>query len=349
LPEADAILGLDERDRVVETCDRILGRTSPGYPCLDRRQRMTPWYMAYLRIADGCDNHCAYCTIPMIRGEYRSEPMEKLLAEAECLADQGVQELNIIAQDTTRYGWDLYGMSRLPELLERLCAIEGFRWIRLLYTHPAHLTEEVIEVLAGNPRICRYLDLPIQHISDALLRRMNRRVTGRQIRRWIHRLRERVPGMAIRTSLIVGLPGETDEEFEELLEFVAETRFERLGAFIYSQEEGTPAALLDDQVPEEVRQERLDRLMTLQGDISLRINRGRIGQRVEVLVEGSDEEGLAQWVGRTEWDAPEIDGRVLIRQGDASVGAFVGVEITDVDEYDVYGTIRTEHPSDLPR
>lgn len=339
LPEADAILGLDDRDRIVEICDRILGRTSPGHPCMDRRHRMTPPYMAYLRIADGCDNRCAYCAIPMIRGRHHSEPMEKLIAEAQELADQGVRELNLVAQDTTRYGWDRYGELRLPELLDRLCAIEGFRWIRLLYTHPAHLTEDMIEALVRNERICRYVDLPIQHISDALLRRMNRTVTGGQIRSLIRRLRDRIPGIAIRTSLIVGFPGETEEHFEELLEFVAEARFERLGAFTYSQEESTPAAQWDDQVPEEVKQERLDRLMTLQGEISLWLNEDRIGQRVEVLVEESDEDGRARWVGRTEWDAPEIDGQVLIREGDARVGAFVDVEITEAEEYDVYGKI----------
>lgn len=339
LPEADAFLGLDDRDRIVETCDRILGRTSQGHPCVDHRHRMTPPYMAYLRIADGCDNRCAYCTIPMIRGGYRSEPMEKLIAEARDLADQGVRELNLVAQDTTQYGWDVYGERRLPELLDRLCTIEPFKWIRLLYTHPAHLTEGVIEALARNERMCRYIDLPIQHISDVLLGRMNRRVTGQQIRRLIERLRDRIPGIAIRTSLIVGLPGETDEHFEELLEFVEETRFERLGAFTYSQEEGTPAARWENQVPEEVKQERLDRVMTLQGEISLRLNEDRIGRQVEVLVEGPDEDGVARWVGRTEWDASEIDARVLIREGDAPIGAFVEVEITDVEEYDVYGKI----------
>ncbi|MFH1008757.1 MAG: 30S ribosomal protein S12 methylthiotransferase RimO [Candidatus Latescibacterota bacterium] len=306
------------------------------------RHLLTPKHSAYLRIADGCDNRCSYCAIPLIRGPYRSRPHEALIAEAQVLCDQGVRELNLIAQDITRYGADLYGEPRLSDLIEALSELSGLRWIRLLYTHPAHFSKEVIGCIARNEKVCRYVDLPIQHISDPLLRAMNRKVNGDAIRSLIEDLRAKAPGIAIRTSLIVGFPGETEVQFEELLGFVSETRFERLGVFTYSQEEDTPAAAFEDPVPEEVKRERMDRLMMQQQETTAEMHGALIGERLQVLVDRPGEESRIRWVGRTEWDAPEVDGQVLITEGDARPGDFVDVMITDSEAYDLVGRIVPE-------
>ncbi|MCD6334117.1 MAG: 30S ribosomal protein S12 methylthiotransferase RimO [Candidatus Latescibacteria bacterium] len=393
LPEADAILGLSDVERIVAHCDRLLGhRRSKGFTaecaaekgqvnaaveksgvgssqplpfsatsavsavktkgfsslpseaiCSNgARHLLTPKHSAYLRIADGCDNHCSYCAIPLIRGPYRSRPEAALIAEARALCEQGVRELNLIAQDTTRYGADLYGESRLSSLIDALSKLDDLCWIRLLYTHPAHFSQDLIGCIARNEKVCRYVDLPIQHISDPLLRAMNRKVTGDDIRNLMQRLRSGVPGIALRTSLIVGFPGETKAHFEELLDFVAEARFERLGAFTYSREEDTPAFAFDDQVPEEVKRERLDRLMMLQQEITAERHESLIGTRVQVLVDRPGDQAPIRWVGRAAWDAPDVDGQVLITQGDALPGDFVSVAITDADAYDLWGTIESE-------
>ena len=385
LPEADAILGLEDVERIVAHCDRLLGhRRSNGFTaeCAEKgqgkveveksqvgasqpfsfsatsavsavknkehregnrsdgaRHLLTPKHSAYLRIADGCDNHCSYCAIPLIRGVYRSRPEDALIAEARALCEQGVREINLIAQDTTRYGEDLYGEPRLSGLIDALSELDGLRWIRLLYTHPAHFSQDLIGCIARNEKVCRYVDLPIQHISDPLLRAMNRKVTGADIRNLMQRLRSGVPGIALRTSLIVGFPGEKEAHFEELLDFVAEARFERLGAFIYSREEDTPAFAFGDQIPEEVKRERLDRLMMLQQEITSERHESLIGTRVQVLVDCPGEEPPIRWVGRTAWDAPDVDGTVLITEGDALPGDFVSVVITDADAYDLWGAI----------
>ena len=355
LPEADAILGLEDVERIAAHCDRLLGHRRPI--CSDGarltnpvRHLLTPKHSAYLRIADGCDNRCAYCAIPLIRGPYRSRPMEVLIAEARTLCEDGARELTLIAQDTTRYGVDLYGKPRLITLIDALSEIEALRWIRLLYAHPAHFSQDLIACIARNEKVCRYVDLPIQHISDSILRAMNRKVAGDDIRSLIRNLRSDVPGMALRTSLIVGFPGETDAHFEELLGVVVEARFERLGVFPYSQEEGTPAAAFKGQVPDQVKQERLDRLMMMQQEISSETHQALIAKRVQVLVDRPGEETPIRWVGRTAWDAPDVDGNVLITEGDASPGDFVRVAITDADAYDLFGTIvypsgtRMSHP-----
>lgn len=297
----------------------------------------TPPHYAYLKISEGCDRTCAYCSIPMIRGPHRSVPMERLLAEARLLAAQGVRELIVIAQDTTYYGLDLYGKRRLGDLLTELAGIEGIAWIRLHYSYPAAFPEDVLRVMADNPKICPYIDIPLQHSADKVLDRMRRGIDGRQTRELVARMRAQVPGVVLRTTLIVGHPGEGEAEFEDLLDFVRTCRFERLGAFPYSEEEGTYGAQhYADDIPAEVKQERYDRLMEVQSGISLAYNRSRIGTRERVLVD-SFADGILTARSRTE--SPEVDGEILIRPdgGDPQrcVGQFMDVTITGADEYDL--------------
>lgn len=298
----------------------------------------TPPHYAYLKISEGCDRTCAYCAIPMIRGPHRSVPMEQLVAEARLLAAQGVRELIVIAQDTTYYGLDLYGKRRLGDLLDRLAGIDGIEWIRLHYSYPAGFPEDVLRVMADNPKICPYIDIPLQHSADKVLERMRRGVDGRQTRELVARMREQVPGVVLRTTLIVGHPGEGEAEFEDLLDFVRTCRFERLGAFPYSEEEGTYGAMhYSDDVPAEVKQERYDRLMELQSGISLAFNRSRIGTRTRVLAD-SFTDGIL--VARSRTESPEVDGEILIRPSSAEdpqrlVGQFLDVTVTGADEYDL--------------
>ena len=297
----------------------------------------TPPHYAYLKISEGCDRTCAYCAIPMIRGPHRSVPMERLLAEARLLAAQGVRELIVIAQDTTYYGLDLYGKRRLGDLLTELAGIEGIAWIRLHYSYPAAFPEDVLRVMADNPKICPYIDIPLQHSADKVLDRMRRGIDGRQTRELVARMRAQVPGVVLRTTLIVGHPGEGEAEFEDLLDFVRTCRFERLGAFPYSEEEGTYGAQhYADDIPAEVKQERYNRLMEVQSGISLAYNRSRIGTRERVLVD-SFADGILTARSRTE--SPEVDGEILIRPdgGDPQrcVGQFMDVTITGADEYDL--------------
>ena len=330
IPEVDAWFGARDLGEVLHW----LG-VCPA-PFVTRRIAEAKGY-AYLKISEGCDRRCSYCAIPFIRGAHRSVPMEELVAEAELLASRGVRELILIAQDTTWYGLDRYGRRALAELLERLSAVEGIEWLRIHYSYPADFPEDVLAVMARNPKVCKYLDIPLQHISDGVLDRMHRHIDGARTRALIARLREEVPGVVLRTTMIVGHPGETPEAFEELLDFVREARFERLGAFMYSEEEGTwGAENLLDEVLAEVKQERLDRLMELQREIALSYNRSRIGTEVRVLV---DEllDGAA--VCRSEFESPEVDGEILVREfsPDVRVGDMIRVRIVEAEDYDLIG------------
>ncbi|MCR5350922.1 MAG: 30S ribosomal protein S12 methylthiotransferase RimO [Bacteroidales bacterium] len=328
IPEVDAWFGARDLAPVL----RHLG-VEPG-PMTERYRARRQGY-AYLKISEGCDRRCSYCAIPFIRGAHRSVPMEDIVAEASSLAAEGVKELILIAQDTTYYGLDLYHRRALGTLLERLSALPGIEWIRIHYSYPADFPEDVLGIMARNPKVCRYLDIPLQHIADGMLERMHRHVDGAWTRSLIARLRAEVPGVALRTTMIVGHPGETEEEFEELLDFVREARFERLGAFTYSEEEGTwGAEHLRDDVPEDVKRERLDRLMALQRDISLECNRARVGSEVRVIV---DDFVDGNAVCRSEFESPEVDGEILLPHPGSGlqVGEMIRVRIVAAEEYDL--------------
>ena len=306
------------------------------------RMTTTPKHYAYLKISEGCNWKCGYCAIPLIRGPHASVPMETLLEEARKLAAGGVRELIVIAQDTTYYGLDLYGKRRLAELLEALCRIDGIRWIRLHYAYPTAFPDEVIEVMAREPKICKYLDIPFQHISDDQLAAMHRRHTKAQAYELIDKLRQAIPDLALRTTLLVGYPGETEADFEELLEFVRTVRFERLGVFPYSEEEGTYSARnLPDDVPEEVKQSRVERVMALQNEISLENNRARIGQLERVIIDSRQGDF---YVGRSQYDSPEVDQEILIPAAGRRLirGCFYQVRITAAEDYDLYGELETK-------
>jgi ribosomal protein S12 methylthiotransferase len=295
---------------------------------------------AYLRISEGCSNFCTYCIIPKIRGKYRSREMDHILNEARLLAESGTTELILVAQDTTRYGTDLYGKKALPELLRGLKEIGGIRWIRVLYLYPEEFDDELIYELRDNEKVVKYLDLPIQHISDSVLKRMARRTTKKTITELISKLRKEIPEIVLRTSLIVGFPQETDEEFQELLDFVNDVKFDRLGVFTYSKEEGTPAALMQGQVKKSVKEQRRDAIMSLQQGISSDVNGTKVDRVYDVLVEGIDENG---WYGRTSEMAPEIDGLVYIETDEELIaGSYVRTRITESTEYDLYGEIEIQ-------
>lgn len=298
-----------------------------------------PAHTAYLKIAEGCDNACAFCIIPRLRGPQRSRPVADLVAEAEALASRGAVELSLVAQDLTAYGQDLPGRVRLQDLLPRLCRVDGLRWIRLHYAYPRDFPDALIEVMAREEKIARYLDMPLQHSSDRLLRAMRRGRPSRWLRDLLARIRAGVPGIALRTALIVGLPGETEEDFEDLLDFVREQRFERLGVFEYSREEGTPAAEMDHQVPARVKRRRREQVMALQNGIAREQQRALVGRRLEVLVEGRAEETEHLLVGRHAQQAPEIDGVTYLNEGLAYPGEMVTVEITDAHDYDLVGRV----------
>ena len=298
-----------------------------------------PAHTAYLKIAEGCDNACAFCIIPRLRGPQRSRPVADLVAEAEALASRGAVELSLVAQDLTAYGQDLPGRVRLQDLLPELCRVDGIRWIRLHYAYPRDFPDALIEVMAREEKIAKYLDMPLQHSSDRLLRAMRRGRPSRYLRDLLARIRDGVPGIALRTALIVGLPGETEEDFEDLLAFVREQRFERLGVFEYSREEGTPAAEMDRQVPARVKRERRERVMALQNGIAREQQRALVGRRLEVLVEGRAEETEHLLAGRHAQQAPEIDGVTYLNEGVAYPGEIVTVEITDAHDYDLVGRV----------
>jgi len=335
IPEVDEYFGARTWDGIV----RALGASED--PALATERRLTtPRHYAYLKISEGCNWKCGYCAIPLIRGAHVSVPMEVLEEEARKLAAQGVREVMVIAQDTTYYGIDLYGRRMLAELLRRLCRIDGIEWLRLHYAYPTGFPEEVIEVMAAEPKICKYLDIPFQHISDAQLAAMHRRHTKAEAMELIRRLRTAIPDLALRTTLLVGYPGETEADFEELLEFVREVRFERLGVFAYSEEEGTYSAeKLCDDVPETVKQERVERIMALQNEISLENNRRRVGSTERVIIDSRQGDF---YVGRTQYDSPEVDQEILIPVGGKRLlrGHFYEVTVTSAADYDLYGKIR---------
>jgi len=342
LIEADQILGLDKEKDIVSNVDELLGKKRTSHVTAPRLTT-TPSHWAYLRISDGCDHKCAFCAIPLIKGRHRSEPIEDLVAEARRLAGDGVRELVLVAQDSVRYGADLYGRPQLVPLLEQLAAVDEIAWMRLMYTYPAFWTDEMIDFYADSDTMCNYIDMPLQHISDPVLKRMRRATTKVKTQTLLERLRDRLPNVGLRSSFIVGFPGETDEQFEELLEFVEQTRFDNATCFIYSPEEGTEAHDLDGELPEHVKQERFRRLTELQDSISADINHELVGSTQVALVDGCVDDEVAGngWSGRLERDAPEIDGHVRIEADKPGVGTeqligkFAEVEITGAHPYEL--------------
>lgn len=352
LPEADAIAGVEVYDEIGSIIKRVMN--GERFIMLERRKPdviytsketflprilTTPSYTAYLKIAEGCDNCCSYCAIPKIRGPYRSKPMAQVLKEAKALADNGVKELIVVAQDTTRYGEDLPGGKLLlADLLKELNKIESLKWIRVMYCYPNNFTDELIETFASLDKVCKYVDLPLQHASNRLLASMNRYDTREEVETLLAKLRKRIPGIVIRTTFIVGFPGETDADFEELKEFVEQQRFENAGVFAYSQEEGTVAGAMPNQIPDEIKQERYHELMALQAQISEEIHKDTEGQTLEVLVEGIEEDGSGLHYGRSYREAPDIDGLVFIENpGDIKPGCFVNVNILQGFTYESVG------------
>ncbi|MBQ5317298.1 MAG: 30S ribosomal protein S12 methylthiotransferase RimO [Oscillospiraceae bacterium] len=347
IPEADAVVGLGSNDRICEIIKEVMdGIQVTAYgskldlPLTGGRVQTTLPYYSYLKVAEGCSNCCAFCAIPMIRGKFRSVPMEELLCEAEQLAANGVTELCVIAQDSTQYGTDIYGEQKLPELLRKLCRIDGLKWIRVLYCYPERITDEILDVIAEEEKMVKYIEMPIQHISDTVLKGMRRTTTGDDIRAVIKRIRERIPGVILRTTLLVGFPGETEEDFTQLSEFVQETRFDRLGCFAYSPEEGTPAAKMACQVEDDVKERRAELIMEQQAVIMAENNEKLTGRTFEVIVEGFDRYGEC-YFGRSAMDAPEIDGKIFFTSPDKKLemGMYVNVRISDVMDYDLIGDV----------
>lgn len=350
ITEVDAVIGTTAIDEVVNALDGVFQGTKKNYyGSLDRkpftgmhRVMTTGGHYAYLKIAEGCDKHCTYCIIPKVRGGYRSVPMESLLKEAQSLADQGVKELILVAQETTRYGVDLYGHKALPELLRKLCEIDGLYWIRLLYCYPEEIDEDLIQTIKREKKICHYLDLPIQHASDRILKQMGRRTNRQELLKIVRHLREEIPDICLRTTLITGFPGETGEDHEILLHFVEEMEFDRLGVFLYSQEEDTPAADMADQVPEKVKEKRYEELMALQQEIAFTAAADMDGRVVTAMIEGQVANEDA-YVARTYKDAPDVDGFLFVNTDrELMTGDFVKVRITGSYEYDLIGELEDE-------
>ena len=348
LPEVDAVIGLDQLEDIVRVCagdsaglQVVSGeRSTYLYSHENRRVLTTPGYSAYIKIAEGCNHACSFCVIPSIRGSFRSRKPYSVIKEAEMLAGQGVKELNLIAQDSTMYGIDLGIKDGLSSLLRDLCLVDGIEWIRFLYTYPNSITPKLLETVADNRKICNYIDVPLQHVSSSLLKAMNRGGSPESSRDLVRRIREIVPDAAVRTTFIVGFPGETEENFRELLEFVGETRFDHLGVFSYSDEEGSGARKLGNKIPASLKQDRLDQLMSMQAEISLENNRSKIGRSFTLLVDGVSEETDMLWEGRLSGQAPDIDGVVYINDGiDENVrpGDFRTVKISEAFEYDLVG------------
>ncbi len=343
MPEVDLFIGVNEYDKLPQLMETLETRCVATDGCVPDQVELLPRklddnpYTATLKIAEGCNNVCAYCVIPQIRGKFRSKREEDILVEAQQLADAGCKELILIAQDTTYYGMDLYGELRLAKLLKKLCRIEGIQWFRLMYCYEDRITDELIQVMAEEEKICHYLDVPIQHASDHVLREMNRRSTAASISDTMARLKAAIPDIHIRTTLIVGFPGETDEDYDQLIDFVEEQRFARLGVFAYSQEEGTEAGDRDDQIDEETKEYRLDGIMRRQLDISLAYNQDKIGTVLEVMVDDIDADG--SYLGRTRYDAPEIDNAVIFTSAkELKPGDIVNVMVNDAFDYDLVGT-----------
>ena len=347
IPECDAVLGLGANEDIADVIHRVLaGETIRSFPsrdswCLDgSRVLTTPHFFAYLRIADGCDNRCTYCAIPNIRGNLRSRSMESILAEAEALVATGVKELVLVAQDTTVYGRDLYGESRLPQLLTELCKIDGLKWIRLLYCYPEHITDELLSVMAREEKVLNYMDIPLQHAAGHVLKRMNRPGNRESLTALIGRIRSVIPDITLRTTVMVGFPGETEEDFEELCEFIKDARFQRLGCFAFSPEEDTPAYRMTEQIADDVKFRRRDIVMEEQARISDACNEAMIGKTVTVLVESFDRYAEC-WFGRTEGDAPDIDGKVFFSANrPVQPGDMVEVEIIDTMDWDLIGEMK---------
>ena len=340
----------DELQKEIHEVDRFYGKfdwttiaddlsRKHGHPslCYDRTIT-TPSHHAYLKIAEGCNRFCAFCAIPLITGRYKSRPIEEIEDEVRMLVGRGVKEFNVIAQDLSGYGQDLYGVQKLPELVDRLSRIEGVKWIRLHYAYPAQFPMEVMDVMANRPNVCAYLDIALQHISDKVLLNMRRHITADETRALLAEMRRRVPGLHIRTTLMTGFPGETEEDFEELLRFVEEQRFERMGAFAYCEEEGTYGAEnYDDSIPEDVKQKRLDRLMDLQERISMELQQQKIGHRLEVVIDREEEEF---YVGRTQWDSPEVDPEVLVKKDRTlMIGGFYEVEVKEALPFELIAVV----------
>ena len=347
IPEVDAVLGTTAYTEIARAIEEALegkGKVTTedlnALPLTDPHRIVTTGgHYAYLKIAEGCGKHCTYCIIPKLRGDYRSVPMERLIAEAKDLAEQGVRELILVAQETTLYGKDLYGKKSLYRLLKELCRIDGIRWIRILYCYPEEIDDPLIQVIKEEKKICHYLDLPIQHASDEVLRRMGRRTSKEQLKAVIGKLREEIPDICLRTTLITGFPGETKEQHEELMEFVDEMEFDRLGVFTYSPEEDTPAAEMPDQIPEEIKEERQAELMELQQDIAFDAAEDMIGKEVLVMIEGKVADENA-YVGRTYKDAPGVDGLIFINtEEELMSGDFAKVKVTGALEYDLIGEL----------
>ena len=347
IPEVDAVLGTTSYDHIAEAVEEALAGN--GHVVLEdvdalpdvkeKRLVTTGGHYAYMKIAEGCDKHCTYCIIPKLRGNYRSVPMEKLLAEAKDLADQGVKELILVAQETTVYGKDLYGEKSLHKLLRELCKISGIQWIRILYCYPEEIYDELIQTIKEENKVCHYLDLPIQHASDAVLKRMGRRTSKAQLVEIIEKLRKEIPDISLRTTLITGFPGETQEQHEELKDFVDEMEFDRLGVFTYSPEEDTPAATMTEQIPEEVKEERQAELMELQQEIAFDLAEDMVGREVLVMIEGKVADENA-YVGRTYKDAPNVDGLIFINTDEELMsGDFARVRVTGALEYDLIGEL----------
>ena len=351
IPEVDAVLGTTSYGDIVKALNEAeAGHVFQEFKDINalpedsgRRVITTGGHFGYLKIAEGCDKHCTYCIIPSLRGKFRSVPEERLLKQAEYMASQGVRELILVAQETTVYGTDLYGKKTLHILLKKLCQIKGIRWIRVLYCYPEEIYDELIQVMKEEKKICHYLDLPIQHASDRILKRMGRRTSKAQLVGIITKLRREIPDIVLRTSLITGFPGETEEDHQELMEFVDEMEFDRLGVFTYAPEEGTPAETMEGQVPEELKEERRDEIMELQQEISLEKGNDRIGQELLVMIEGKVS-GESAYIGRTYGDAPKVDGYMFVQTGELLVtGDFAKVKVTGAMEYDLIGELANEY------
>ncbi len=333
IPEVDAYFGTEAYEGIVEEFGGDL-----KYELLGERVITTPKHYAYLKISEGCDNPCSFCAIPLMRGLHKTKPIEELLKETSALAKQGVKELNIIGQDTTDYGKELYDKRTAADLFRKISSIDGIEWIRLLYAYPSHFPDDLIKEIAENPKICKYIDIPLQHISDTVLKSMRRGITQRRTKELLFSLKEQIPNLTLRTTFIVGYPNETEKEFRELCDFVKEIQFDRFGVFTYSVEENTPSYILGDPVPQEVKEERKNELMEIQKNISQSINEKFIGQKMKVLIDGKEGDF---YVGRSERDAPEVDGEVLIDAKDIplATGQFYSVEIYDCNEYDLFANL----------
>lgn len=344
IPEIDGLVGTGEFHQIID----VIRQTSEGkkpiyignpvitYEEVLPRKRTTPSHYAYIKIAEGCDHFCTFCVIPSLRGKFRSRTIHSIVNEAKEMVSQGVKEISIIAQDTTNYGTDLYGEFKLPELINDLAKIEGLHWIRLHYLYPGYFNDELIDLFANQPKLCKYIDMPLQHSEDHLLKKMLRPGRQTDIRQLIERIRQRVPNIGLRTSIIVGFPGETDEDFQKLLQFVEEMQFDRLGVFTYSEEEGSPAARLPNQVPQEVKEQRAEILMELQRKIMNEKTSKSVGTEMDVLLERFDRENNI-YVGRTQYDAPDIDGEVYVSRPNGKIGDIVKVRITHSFDYDLFG------------